>query len=267
MMDISFDRLAEAYDATRGLPPKGAFEQISDCVLHLTRATPDTNFLEPGVGTGRIAISLVQRGYSYTGVDISERMLEEFGRKLAGAPNRLTLVRADATSLPFEDASFDVALTSGLLYYIDDWRLALREIRRVLKPHGLYLYCYEEMERNTAAEDLDRQWKAILMSIGFEPVTGGNFTDDQALKLLQEQGAKLEKVIAADWRYEMAVGEYLETYSAKVRPLYQWIPDELFSAAILDFKAWAGTRFKAEEMTISSHIKFVIQVIRHWTAL
>lgn len=259
-MTLSFDHLAEDYDATRGLPPDTAAGQIADCILRLTHATPNTRFLEPGVGTGRIALPLVQRGYPYTGVDISEQMLDEFSRKAQGIPDRLTLIRADATSLPFADASFDVVLTSGLLYYIPDWRQALAEIRRVLKPRGLYLYCYEETERNTVAEALDSQWQAILTGIGFPPVWGDNFSDEDALQELQTQGAVLEKVTAATWHYEYALDEYLDSYATRVRPLYQEVPDELFSAAVGDFRAWVGG-YSGPEDVVSIEIRFIIQKI------
>jgi ubiquinone/menaquinone biosynthesis C-methylase UbiE len=146
-----FDQLAREYDATRGVPPDHALGQIADCIIHITSATTDTAFLEPGVGTGRMAVPLAGRGYSYTGVDISRNMMAELRQKLGNTGTRLSLVQADAAALPFHDASFDVALTAQLLYLIEDWRQALAEIRRVLRPGGIYLFCYEETERNGAS--------------------------------------------------------------------------------------------------------------------
>jgi SAM-dependent methyltransferase len=54
---------------------------------------------------------------------------------LARAPQRS--VRADATALPFEDASFDSLALLYVLYHLPDPRLALAEARRVLRPGGL----------------------------------------------------------------------------------------------------------------------------------
>lgn len=45
--------------------------------------------------------------------------------------------RADLRSLPFSDASYDVVIASHVLEHIQEDRLALREIRRVLKPGGV----------------------------------------------------------------------------------------------------------------------------------
>jgi ubiquinone/menaquinone biosynthesis C-methylase UbiE len=80
-LTISFDRVSDIYDATRGLPPDVS-EQVTNSILNLVSATPDTAFFESGIGTGRIALPIVQRGYSYTGIDISEKMLDELRRKL-----------------------------------------------------------------------------------------------------------------------------------------------------------------------------------------
>jgi len=75
------------------------------------KGTPETKFLEPGIGTGRTALW----GYSYTGVDISQEMMDQLRHKL---PDNLTLLQADATSLPFENNSFDVLLTVHVLQVI-----------------------------------------------------------------------------------------------------------------------------------------------------
>ncbi|TVP68128.1 MAG: methyltransferase domain-containing protein [Leptolyngbya sp. LCM1.Bin17] len=46
------------------------------------RSTPDTTLFEPGIGTGRGALSLVERGYAYTGVDVSEAMMDKLRQKI-----------------------------------------------------------------------------------------------------------------------------------------------------------------------------------------
>jgi hypothetical protein len=47
---ISFDRVAEIYDATRAVPDD-VLERVADRVVDATRAGPATEFLEPGIGT------------------------------------------------------------------------------------------------------------------------------------------------------------------------------------------------------------------------
>jgi ubiquinone/menaquinone biosynthesis C-methylase UbiE len=168
--------VAHAYDATRGLPAE-AGEYVADTIVKLAGATPETRFVEPGIGTGRIALPLVRRGYRYVGVDVSEKMLAELRRKLADAPegavDRLRLLQGDATALPFEDASFDAAVSAHVLHLIPAWRRALAEVRRVLEPEGVFLYCHQEWDENGPRASFSETWRAILASYGVDASVPG----------------------------------------------------------------------------------------------
>lgn len=76
------------------------------------------------------------------GVDLSSEMLvvAERGRAVAGLPN-VEFRQADVEVLPFSDATFDVALSNGVLNLIPDKPAALREVFRVLKPGGRLQAC------------------------------------------------------------------------------------------------------------------------------
>ena len=264
-MSISFDRVANIYDATRGLPPQVS-EQITDCILRLVAATPETKFLEPGIGTGRIALPILQRGYSYTGVDISEKMLDELRHKLGDESSRLTLIQTDATSLPFSDDSFDVALTVHLLHLIPAWREVLAELRRVLKPDGLYLYCHDNAGPS-ARKNFDQQWETILARYGVKLAKYGAASNEEVIQVLQEQGAQLETVIAAQWQYERTVGELLESYAGRIYSTSWQIPEGVFSAVIQDLKDWSKATYESEEVRLSFDAKFEITVARNWSVV
>ncbi|MEM8501935.1 MAG: methyltransferase domain-containing protein [Cyanobacteria bacterium P01_D01_bin.1] len=69
------------------------------------------------------------------GVDISEQMLAIAQRKLQPFPN-VSFTVANASNLPFADQSFDVVVSANAFHYFDHPDIALREMRRVLKPSG-----------------------------------------------------------------------------------------------------------------------------------
>lgn len=122
-MGISFDRVAEIYDDTRGLP----LDVMDDVLDALTKELrKDKLVLDAGVGTGRFALPLQARGYQVIGVDISERMLGK-----ARAKGASDLVRGDLRSLPFKDGSFGACLSVHVLHLISDWRNVLVEVGRV----------------------------------------------------------------------------------------------------------------------------------------
>jgi ubiquinone/menaquinone biosynthesis C-methylase UbiE len=268
-MSVSFDRVSDIYDATRGLPASIS-EQVTDTILNLTSATPDTKFFETGIGTGRIALPIVQRGYSYTGVDISKKMLAELHRKLEGISHRLTTVKADATSLPFADNSFDVALTIHVFHLISNWQQALAEICRVLKSGGIYLYSHFNMDINNVDQDInqdkfdfEQKLQAIMADYGYSlPCYGA--TEQEVLDILHEQGATLETVVAARWQFELTVGKLLEHHQNKVYRHTWHLRDDIFARVIQDLRSWSLQRYGSLDYDLSGERKFKIVVVRNW---
>ncbi|WP_138500452.1 class I SAM-dependent methyltransferase [Nostoc sp. PA-18-2419] len=263
---ISFDRLSDVYDSTRGLPP-GISEQITDTILDIVSPTSETKFFEIGVGTGRIAIPIAKRGYSYTGIDVSEKMLSELHRKLEGISHLLTAVKGDASTLQFADNSFDVGLTVHVFHLVSAWKQALAEIRRVLKSGSVYLYTHGTMDSNLANPNHDlmfrQRWEDIIASYGY-PLPRYGATEEEVLTELRAQGASLETVIAAKWQSELTVNKSLEHYQNRVyRPSWH-LPDDVFAKAIDDLRGWALEHYGSLDYDLSSETKFKIVVVRNW---
>lgn len=93
--------------------------------------------LEIGIGTGRIALPLVDAGVRVVGVDISTEMLRKLiGKRDTSWPQ---IAVADATRLPFGDATFGSAIAAHVLHLIPEWRTAVAEVMRVTRPGGVFL--------------------------------------------------------------------------------------------------------------------------------
>lgn len=109
------------------------------------RLTPGDTVLDLGCGEGRHAIAAYLEGdVQSVGVDLSREDLgaarekfRPFARE-GGDCRGFGLVAATALTLPFADNSFDKVICSEVLEHIPDYRGALGEIRRVLKPGGLF---------------------------------------------------------------------------------------------------------------------------------
>lgn len=100
----------------------------------------DTDFLDIGCGNGEVAKYIAQtyRG-NVTGIDIDPEQVK-IARDSDGDIPHLKYLEADSTDLPFEDDSFDVVLSFGVLHHIDNWDDALEEIKRVLRKGGYFIY-------------------------------------------------------------------------------------------------------------------------------
>ena len=99
---------------------------------------PGARLLDVGCGTGYMLAELagaVGAGGHAAGVDLSDDMLAAARDHCAGAPN-VSIRKAGAEDLPFEDGAFDGAVSVQVFEYMDDMSPALRECRRVLKSGG-----------------------------------------------------------------------------------------------------------------------------------
>lgn len=91
--------------------------------------------LDVGCGDGSYVLEASHRGARATGVDRSEPMLLAARQRCVERGVQVDLQRADALSLPFADASFDIVLAVTLLCFVDAQR-AVREMARVVVPGG-----------------------------------------------------------------------------------------------------------------------------------
>ncbi len=112
---------------------------------HLPQYSGD-RVLDLGCGEGRHVIAAyLAAEVEVVGVDLSlndlrnaQKKAEDFVAEPDAAEQRsLGLASADALCLPFADDSFDKVICSEVLEHIPDYRGALAEIQRVLKPGGL----------------------------------------------------------------------------------------------------------------------------------
>ncbi|WP_238015371.1 methyltransferase domain-containing protein [Dactylosporangium sp. AC04546] len=86
--------------------------------------------LDLGCGGGLLAPHVAGKGYRHVGVDLVVSGLEQ------AAAHGVVPVRADATRLPFADASVDVVSAGELLEHVPDVPGVIAEACRVLRPGG-----------------------------------------------------------------------------------------------------------------------------------
>ena len=89
--------------------------------------------VDSGTGAGVLALALAPLVREVVGVDLVPELL---AAARAAAPANVTFVEGDATALPFEDASFDLAGSRRTLHHIARPELAVAELARVTRPGG-----------------------------------------------------------------------------------------------------------------------------------
>ncbi len=97
----------------------------------------DRDVLEIGVGMGSDHLRWADSGpRRLVGVDLTDRAIEFTREHLSLNGRSSELRRADAESLPFDEASFDIVYAWGVIHHSPDTRAAVAEIHRVLRPGG-----------------------------------------------------------------------------------------------------------------------------------
>ena len=138
---IAFDRAADFYDETRAFPP-GVEDGAAAMLARAGGLTGRERVLEFGVGTGRIALPLLSHVRQIVGLDLARPMMERLRTKDGG--DRVALVEADATRMPFASASFDAVLSVHVLHLIPQWQAVVDEVARVLKPGAPYIHAWTD---------------------------------------------------------------------------------------------------------------------------
>lgn len=141
------------YDATRQL-------------LKTLRVLKGSRVIDIACGKGTSAM-LIAENYDchVTAIDISAELVEEAKRlsQRRGLSNRVTFTVADAMKLPFEDNSFDAAVSQAMLVLVDDKVKAIKEANRVIKKGGTAGWL-ELSWRNDPTEEFIEHVSKVLCS-------------------------------------------------------------------------------------------------------
>lgn len=96
--------------------------------------------LEIGGGTGASLAYYQPAVRSLTVTEPDASMLKRLERRVSAQAPSAMVLRAPAEDLPFEDDTFDVVVSALVLCGVDDQPRAVREIRRVLRTGGRFLF-------------------------------------------------------------------------------------------------------------------------------
>ncbi len=105
---------------------------------------PGTAILEIGCGSGVSTKLLAQRlrPRRVVAIETDPSMIRLARRHLRRVPARtaIHLSLADATRMPFPDGEFDAVFEVGVIHHVPEWRAALAEVGRVLRPGGVFFF-------------------------------------------------------------------------------------------------------------------------------
>lgn len=143
-----------------------AYRRRTRILLEYLELRDGLSILDCGCGMGFYLLAMGRlRRLDLVGVDTDPRRLEQARRAAPAA----RLERADASALPFPDASFDGVLLTEVLEHVEDDLGALRELRRVLRPGGILAVSVPNSRFPFWWDPINPVW----MGLGGEPIREG----------------------------------------------------------------------------------------------
>lgn len=136
MPESNLDDVRQRFAATATLVADHAARQVETVREQLRSfVVPrgDERAVDVGTGAGTLALALAPLVREVVGVDVVPELLE---RARQGAPENVTFVEGDATELPFESGSFDLACSRRTLHHVAHPERAVAELARVTAPGG-----------------------------------------------------------------------------------------------------------------------------------
>lgn len=161
---------------------------------------PGSRALELGCGAG-YGTELILRRFGadqVDAIDLDPRMVARAQRRVAEHGDRVRLATGDATNLrqalDAADASYDAVFDFAILHHVEDWRAAVDEVVRVLRPGGRFFF--DEVPADALAT---RGYRWLL-----DHPTEDRFTAAEFVRELERQGL----VVGRRWRTRIR-GHYL----------------------------------------------------------
>lgn len=225
---VTFDRAADFYDQTRAFPP-GDERRAVALIARVGGWGAGARLLEIGVGTGRIALPLAAHARMVVGLDLARGMMARLVAKRRD--ERVLLVEGDATRLPLPTAALDGALAVHVFHLIPDWRGAVRELARVLRPGGRLVHCWSE---NFHRERWWAAWRAALPDDG-EVNPGLKFRDQKTFLL--DMGWTAAGSEAITYAYRQSPAGFLDQLQRRLWSTTWSVSDEDMARAVAAVRA------------------------------
>ena len=191
---------------------------------------PDCRVLELGCGPGYLwdeNRDRIPEGWEITLSDPSPGMVDKARLSLGLAHQRLRFAIIDAQAIPFGPETFDGVIANHMLYHVPDQERALAEIRRVLRPGGLFYASTTGRTHLRELDDLVHRFGASPMREGMWPKptfvleNGGDLISRWFTNVLQHryedslsvtEARPLLAYVASSFTHSEAVGDSSERF-------------------------------------------------------
>lgn len=179
-------------------------------LLNALNISKDSKVIDIACGKGTSAMYIAEKYHCrVTAVDISSELIEEARHlsKRRGLSDKVEFMVCDAMKLPFEDNSFDAAISQAMLVLVDDKTMTIQEAKRVIKKGGVAGWLELSWKKEPTREFIDhvsdvlcsycmkraetyRGWEETFKRAGISKVNVQEYSFDNGgfLAMLKDEG-------------------------------------------------------------------------------
>lgn len=142
-----YDYEASSYDKSRFYSELGRhLDRMHKRIVGSFLFSSGKLVLDVGVGTGRFAIWLAEKGFEAIGIDLSREMLKKAKRKAEVLHTDISLVLADMRFLPFRTELFDSCICINVIDHVSSVSKFLKEAKYVIKSEGFLIFNFSNLQ-------------------------------------------------------------------------------------------------------------------------
>lgn len=202
--DMQFDTQAEYYDKRAGLGEETA-KAVAAAIRQLISPYLGGRFLDIGAGTGEIGFFLQEPLLHYTGIDLSEGMLEVYRARFTDPAAIPELIQMDANlPWPLPEQSVSMFFSSRALHQLE-LNHVLAQFARLSSPQGALLILGNVKRPEDSPKAIMRKkMHKVLNSFGLSEKSGQSNRNQLFEALIQQGAERLPPVTAARWQVSNA---------------------------------------------------------------
>lgn len=196
--------------------------------------------LELGAGTGRIGMQILNYVNSYTGIELSQDMLNYFKSKLS-KNHRCTLVTGDVMRLgELVEDKYDVIFEHEVLLFTLDPEKTCDEVLQCLKPNGLFLrLVLRKATPSMESTLLSFFERKTSKAYGSPFIVRGQSADMIVTKFLHKKGINTQKISLSTWTEEHSIDQFVKKLQLKPYPYLEDLSEEIVNSGLEEMKTYA----------------------------
>ncbi len=194
----NYDSFADKYAAGVDQRPFHIYYERPGTWSLLPKQLEGMNVLDIGCGSGWYAEQLIKAGCHVIAIDVNAHMVEVTQKRLQGS-GKIIQADLDKPLDFFSSESFDIVVAPLVIHYLKDLKAPMREIARIIKPGGLFIFSVSQPQSEFYLHNLSNYFQRQIITDHWPWVHADvqhfHYTLEDYVESLYEAGFVVERML------------------------------------------------------------------------